>query len=245
LHSYKANKRDVLDQLGATLALAQKKATLSDEAFQKLELLQSDMKQLNEYAAQIFETVMPLGKSIYQVNGILAHLESYEYVGFQIDNVGNIDSKQFNRLIWLLKQFTTTIGKMTDDYKENPWYGATVASVSHELRYDINQKLGLLIPKVSDARQKVSDLYNFLSLDWCTTYQGILDIIPVIKVASEASVVPTSWILGNEIEPLFGEVSECETLKALFCQKQGELSKQYDIITANDAKLRCPILISF
>lgn len=238
LHSYKANKRDVLDQLGATLALAQKKATLSDEAFQKLELLQSDMKQLNEYAAQIFETVMPLGKSIYQVNGILAHLESYEYVGFQIDNVGNIDSKQFNRLIWLLKQFTTTIGKMTDDYKENPWYGATVASVSHELRYDINQKLGLLIPKVSDARQKVSDLYKFLSLDWCTTYQGILDIIPVIKVASEASVVPTSWILGNEIEPLFGEVSECETLKALFCQKQGELSKQYDIITANDANIK-------
>jgi len=33
-------------------------------------------------------------------------------------------------------------------------------------------------------------------------------------------------------------VSECEILKALFCQKQGELSKQYDIITANDANIK-------
>jgi hypothetical protein len=220
LHSYKANKRDVLDQLGVTLALAQKKATLSNEAFQKLELLQFYKKQLNEYAFQTQEIVMPLGKSIYQVNGILANLEFYDYVGFKIDNIENIDEAQFNRFILLLNQFAMTIGRMTDDYKGNPWYGATVATVSHELRYDINEKLALLIPKVSDAQQKVSDLYNFLSLNWYTTYQGILDIIPVIKIASEAVVVPVSWILGGEIEPLFDEVSEYETLKTLFCQNR-------------------------
>ena len=242
LHSYKANKRDILNQLGITLALAKDKATLSDEVFQKLEALQSDKEQLNEYATQVFEKVMPLGKSIYQVNGILADLESFDYVGFQIDNVGNIDSKKYYHLIRLLEQFTATIGKMTDDYKENPWYGATVISVSHELRYDINQKLGVLIQRVSDAQQKVSYLYKSLSLDWDVTYQGILDIIPVIKIASEAEVVPASWILGNEIEPLFSEVSECEALKSLFCKKQGELAKQYDIIAANDANIKVSTL---
>lgn len=242
LHSYKANKRAVLDQLGETLALAQKKAILNDEAFQKLELLQSDKERLNEYAARVFDTVMPLGKSIYQVNGILAHLESYDYVIFQIDNVGNIDSKQFKRFVYLLQQFTTTIGKMTDDYKANPWYGAIVPSVSHELRYDVGQKIGTLIPKVENSQQQLNALYKKLSLDWHTTYQGIIDIIPIVKAAVEAPEVPVSWILGNAIEPLFDEVARCESLKALFWQKHSELSEQYASITANDAAVKLSAL---
>ncbi len=245
LHSYKANKRAVLDQLGATLALAQKKATLNDDAFQKLELLLSDKERLNEYAAQVFITVMPLGKSIYQVNGVLSHLESYEYVIFQIDNVGNTDAKQFNRFIYLLQQLTTTIGKMTDDYKANPWYGAIVPSVSHELRYDVGQKLGTLIPKVENSQQQLTDLYKNLSLDWQTTYQGIIDIIPVFKTAVDAPVVPVSWIVGNTIEPLFDEVAECEALKSLFWHKHVELSEQYATIAANDATIKLSALNEF
>lgn len=242
LHSYKANKRAVLDQLGATLALAQKKATLNDEAFQKLELLQSNKERLNEYAAQVFDTVMPLGKSIYQVNGILANLESYDYVIFQIENIGDIDSKQFNRFIYLLHQFTTTIGKMTDDYKANPWYGAIVPTVSHELRYDIGQKLGTLIPKVENSQQQLNSLYKKLSLDWHTTYQGIIDIIPIIKAAMEAPEVPVSWILGSTIEPLFNEVAECDALKTLFWQKHRELSEQYSSIATNDTTIKLSAL---
>ena len=242
LHSYKANKRAVLDQLGETLALAQKKATLNEDAFHKLELLQSDKERLNEYATQVFETVMPLGKSIYQVIGILAHLESYDYIVFKIDNVGNIDQKKFNRFLYLLQQFTTTIGKMTDDYKANPWYGAIVPSVSHELRYDIGQKLGTLIPKVENSQQQLNALYKKISLDWHTTYQGIIDIIPIIKAAVEAPEVPVSWILGNAIEPLYDEVVGCETLKNLFWQKHNELSEQYASIAANDAAVKLSAL---
>ena len=242
LHSYKANKRAVLDQLGSTLALAQKKATLSDEVFQKLELLQSNKKRLNDYAAQVFDTVMPLGKSIYQVNGELAHLESYDYVIFRIDNVGNTNSKQFYRFVYLLQQFTTTLGKTTDDYKANPWYGAVVPSVSHELRYDIGQKLGKLIPKVENSQNQLTALYKKLSLDWHTTYQGIINIIPIIKASVDAPKVPVSWILGNAIEPLFDEVADCEALKTIFWQKHSLLAVHYSCIAANDATIKLSAL---
>jgi hypothetical protein len=240
LHSNKANKRAVLDQLGATLDLAQNKKALSDEAFQKLDLLQADKEKLNEYAKQVFDTVMPLDKSIYQVNGVLAHLESYDYVIFLIDNIGKVDAKQFNRFIHLLQQFATTIGKMTDDYKSNPWYGATVPSVSHELRHDLGQKLGVLISKVEDAQKRVIAQFDTLSLDWQTSYQAIIDIIPVIKTAKNVPVIPAGWILGNTIEPLFEEITECETLKALFWQKHSELKGQYAVISANDSTVNLP-----
>ena len=235
LHSYKANKRAVLDQLGSTLALAQNKATLSDEAFQKLDLLQADKERLNEYAAEVYDIVQPLGKSIYQVNGSLAHLESYDNVIFQIENIGKIDAKQFNRYNYLLQQLTATIGKMSDDYKANPWYGSTVPAVSHELRYDIEQKLGLLIPKVEKSQQVLKNLFDSVSLSWATSYQALLDIIPVIKAAEQAPAVPVDWILGSAIEPLFEEVAECELLKEAFWQNHKGLCGRFSVIATNDA----------
>ncbi|NCC61018.1 MAG: DUF4011 domain-containing protein [Verrucomicrobiae bacterium] len=237
LHSHKANKRAVLDQLGATLALAQNKATLRDDAFQILESLQADKQNLNEYADQVFATVMPLGRSIYQVNGELAHLEPYDFVIFQLDNVGEVSNQQYNRYLYLLQQLTTTIGKMSDDYKANPWYGAIIPAVTHELRHDIGTKLGMLIPKVETAQQQLHTLYEQLSLEWRISHMGMQKVIPVLEKAAEAHKVPESWILGNSIEPLFGEIAECESLKAQFWQKQDALASEYVTITANDATI--------
>jgi len=123
LHNYKANKRAVLDQLGATLSLSQKKATISNEAYQKLDLLLSNKQKLNEYAYQIFEIVQPLGKSIYDVYGLLANLDSYEDLIFTLDNISSVNNQQYNQYNYLLSQLSVTIGKMSNDYKSNPWYG--------------------------------------------------------------------------------------------------------------------------
>ncbi len=237
LHNYKANKRAVLDQLGETLALTQKKATLSDEAYQKLDSLQNTKEELNAYASQVFDVVQPLGKSIYQVNGALADLESYDDVIFKIENIGKVDAKLFNHFISLLKYFTSTIGKMSDDYKANPWYGATVQSVSHELRHDVGQKLGSLIPKVEAAQKELITLFDRMSLDWYPSYQAIMDIIPIVEVAAQAPVVPAAWILESTIEPLFEEVSEHEAVKNKFWEKHRELEVRYSAIASNDATI--------
>jgi len=237
LHSYKANKRAVLDQLGSTLELAQKKTDMSDEAFRKLGSLQAIKEHLNKYASEVFDIVQPLGKSIYQVNGVLAHLESYDYVIFQIENIDKIDASQFNRFIYFLQQLASTIGGMSDGYKINPWYGSTVEAVSHELRYDIAQKLGSLIPKVENTQQELVSLFENMSLSYSTSYQAILDIIPVIKAAEQAHTVPSNWIFGAEIEPLFDEVTECELLKELLLENHKGLCERFSVISANDSAI--------
>ena len=50
LHSHKANKKEVLEQLRSTFDLTSKKADLSNEAYQRLQMLQSDRNELNEAA---------------------------------------------------------------------------------------------------------------------------------------------------------------------------------------------------
>ena len=86
LHSHKANKRNVLNQLSKVLDLSQKKVTLTDEVYQKLNVLQADTDKLNAYAEQVYEKIEPLGKSIYEVNGIIANLDSYDDYIFAINS---------------------------------------------------------------------------------------------------------------------------------------------------------------
>ena len=237
LHSYKANKRAVLDQLGTTLSLAQKKAVLSDEAYQKLDLLQADKQKLNDYANQVFEVVHPLGKSIYEANGLLANLESYEDVIFSIDDIAAVDGQQYNRYNYLLSQFSDTVGKMSSDYNDNPWHSANVASVTNELRHDIASKLERLIPKVESANKEVAAIFHGLSLEWPLSYDALVEVVPLLNAAKQSSVVPVSWVLGSDIAPLFDEATRCEELNSKFASMQTELRTLYQAIAANDSQI--------
>jgi len=234
LHSYKANKRDVLDQLGKVLSLAKKKAILNDEAYQKLELLHEDKQKLNEYANQIYSTVMPLGKSIFEVNGILANLQSYEEIIFAINNVAETTFQLYNRYILLLTQFIDTIGKMSDDYKHNPWNGANVSAVTNELRHDVGAKLNKLIPKVSDALSLYDKICTDLFLNYSSSYNSLSELIEVLRNASNSPKVPVSWILGGDIQPLFDEICNCEDLKFKYSKLQRRLEDKYQSIYSND-----------
>jgi hypothetical protein len=234
LHSYKANKRAVLDQLGNVLKIAEKKVQLNDEAYQKLNALQSDKEKLNDYANQLVEKVTPLDKSIFEANGILAHLASYEEIIFSIENIDKITKEQLNRQLYLLEQFSSTIGKMSEDYSHNPWNGATVVAVTFELLHDIGANLPKLISKVSNAIQSIKQICDELALKWEYSYSTLQLLVPILDIAKQSPIVPVSWIIGNEILPLFDEITKCEHRKSLFLRKLNDLKTQYQIVSAND-----------
>jgi very-short-patch-repair endonuclease len=234
LHSHKANKRAVLEQLGKVLKMAEKKIQLNDEVYQKLDALQADKEKLNDYAAQLAVKIAPLDKSIFEVNGILAHLTSYEEVIFGIRTIIKITKDQYNRQLNLLAQLAGTIGKLSEDYFSNPWNGANVAFVSNELRHDVGAKLITLIPKMINAANRLQTIFDDLSLEWKTAYTALLNLIPTLNHATQSPIIPLSWIYDIEIKPLFNEIPECEELQKQFLQTQNDIETQYQIILANN-----------
>jgi DnaB-like helicase C terminal domain. len=237
LHSYKANKKAVLEQLEAVLNLAKNKAQLSDDAYLKLDTLERDREKLNQYAAQLFEKVEPLGKSIYEVNGVLANLDDYADVIFPIENIDKADWNQYSRYIYVLSEFISSIGKMSADYNANPWHGTNVQSVSNELRHDIYATLPTLSDKLKNYQIEMQKIYQELSLNLPISYTVIEDVIEVLNLAKDSPIVPSQWILGGEIATLFDEVSECEALKSDFIEMQTELKTQYALLQDLDKNI--------
>ncbi|MEG1567578.1 MAG: DUF4011 domain-containing protein, partial [Anaerovoracaceae bacterium] len=227
LHSYKANKKAVLEQLETVLNLSKNKAELSDDAYLKLDTLERDREKLNQYATELFETVEPLGKSIYQVNGILANLNEYTDVIFPIENIDKADWSQYSRYLHVLNEFINSIGQMSEDYTDNPWYGANVQSVSNELRHDIGAILPKLSEKLKASLREIESIEQELSLYIPVSYISFGVMEEVLGKAKASPIIPIQWILGEEITPLFDEVSECESLKDKFLAAQSELKIKY------------------
>lgn len=237
LHSYKANKKEILEQLSTVLNLSRQKANLSDEVFQKLDLLQEDKEKLNEYAQQIFEVVEPLGKSIYQVNGYLANLESYDNIVFGISDVDTTTPQKFNRYINLLTQFGATIGKMSGDYKKSPWNDANISAVTYELSHDIGAYLPKMLPKIKNTSDLCDRISSELALEYTSSYTGITEICEVLTVAAKSPKAPVDWIVGDDITPLWSEIDRFNDFQRAYKDKLKELSDIFAELTANDPRI--------
>lgn len=238
LHSYKANKKGVLNQLGKVLELSRVRASLpNDEVFQKFNNLQYSRKLLNDYAEQVYTKVEPLGKTIYEVNGIIANLESYDEYIFSLDNVRNISKNQYNEFIHLISQFISTIGKMTDDFKNNPWRNCKLTYVSNEFRHDITAHIHNILPQIKSLDTEVSDIFKQLYLDLPHTFSGIKSLINILECIELAFIIPYEWIEETNINNLFEDIKELK-------RKKTQISKLIDNLKPEFSKINISELLT-
>lgn len=230
LHSHKANKKSVLEQLRKALSLARNKAQLSDEAYMKLETLYQDKEKLNQYAEQIFETVHPLNMTIYQVNGILAELNDYPDVIFSIPDIRSTSVEQYHRYLYVLNTLKNTIGKMSEDFEDNPWRGSTVPVVTNELRHDVSARFPALARSISWYASQANNIFSSVYLNFESSYENLKKAIDLLSVAKKSPGIPYNWISEPDVVSLFNGISVYEEKTSGFTKKLTELQSNYTVI---------------
>lgn len=230
LHSHRANKRAVLDQLEHVLLLSKKKAKLDDEAFRKLSLLCNDRTKLNDYAEQVYEPIAPLNRSIYDANGIISSLLIYEDVIFPIKDIRYTSRDMYDRYLTLLEQFASTIGKMTDDYRNNPWRGATMSAVTNEFRHDANAKLPELIDLLKETNHFFTSAKGY-AFSYCkNTVEGMAFLEQQLETAKDSFEIPAEWILNNAIPPE-SEIDYCVAVQERTKRTIEIIKKDYESLS--------------
>lgn len=213
LHSYKANKRSILDQLEKSLYLAQKQAHVDPEAFQKLDTLKCDREKLNDYAEQVYTKITPLGKTIYEANGIIASLCDYPDIVFSLPNVRNTSDDLFREYILRISRWIAAMGNMSVDYKNNPWNGATVETINNEFRHDASSKLSALIDKIKTVSKGFESVKKETCSDVPLSLSGMARLAAACSELDSAHEIPLTWITGEQITPLFAEISDQERIQ--------------------------------
>lgn len=225
LHSHKANKKEILSELGKTLNL--NKFSVQEDALYQLETLKTARDTLNQYDLELHMPCPPLGYSIWDVNGKIAKLHDTPDIIFHLNKVGETSLERLNQYRHLLENFSSTIGKMSEDYTVNPWRSCHVQNVSHELRHDIETNLRQLLPKLNNLTEYAYKCINNLGIEGKLSIHHIEELIGILDVASLSPKVPFSWIFEDDIALLSSWAEKFKNLKTEYKALLEELSLNY------------------
>lgn len=225
LHSHKANKKEVLNDLGRTLTINRFK--VHEEALSQLELLERQREKLNHYVTELHTIIQPLNQSLYMVNGKLAMLYETPDVIFTINNVARTTPEQLNRYKYLLNELSKTIGKMTADYALNPWRNCKVSNVSHELRHDIETNLRKLSPAFETLLETIHNTNIRLGLNRGSSFSEIDDLIEILNVSEKSPGIPIHWVTTDDISLLIQQAEKYLEMKKEYEEYQVQLHKVY------------------
>lgn len=201
LHSHKANKKDVLEQLGRSLALSGKHVKLADEAQKTLDRLLDDRQRLNDYSSQLHEVIEPLHKSIFEANGKIAEYGDVEDVAFSIEDVGNVTSDRFRHMYGALKRYSSVLGSMHGAVTDNPWYDTMLTVVANEFRHDLSSKAADCKPKLESILALVDEATSDFGLK-VDSLPSLQNAIAALESASCSPKALVSWIENGDLDNL-------------------------------------------
>lgn len=169
LHNHKANKKEIIEQLGANLNLPRIK--VKDEEVAKLTRLDMVREQLKAYVHDIHQTIMPLEMSLYEVYGAISELEDLPDIEIHLVNIQNFSKDQMNRLANLVMNFDKAQNELGSKWYKNPWQGITTSYLEPSQKRDLQNKLQIAIVVLSgleECRLKekmLSDILTIKSID--------------------------------------------------------------------------------
>ena len=202
LHSNKANKKELLNQLENVLTLSRNKATISDAAQYKLDKLIENREKLNTYAKEVNEIISPLNKSIFYANGEVSKYSDIEDISFQIPSVRQTSEKQYRDYISVLGDVAGHIGRMNDNCNSNPWRNTTIQVMTNEFLHDFGEQKDKIEEGVTDFSKVIKILTNEDKLKVVENLQGMNKLYQLLEVATKSPVVPIKWFDEKNISIL-------------------------------------------
>lgn len=226
LHSYKANKKSVLTQLYKMLNYD--KVKLQEEALYKLNKLEIERTQLNNYDEELHKKRTPMNMTVYEINGKLSELKNIPNIIFDIDNIENVTKEKYNEYEYYLDAFSKTLDLMKNDFTTNPWRNCRVDIVTNELRHDIETYLGILIPKLKGLSEKLKLCLDTLGLNTNCSLRSVDNLIEILSVAENSPIIPLNWLSEENISGILEEVKELNDTKMAYMKLLDNLKTRHD-----------------
>lgn len=226
LHSHKAKKKEILRELASSISIDRRKVT--DEALSQLHTLERKRTELNAYQQELHTPCSGLNKTIFEINGLLAKLSETPEVIFAINDPDKVTLQELNDRIYLLRELSKTIGKRSEDYKENVWRNSTVKFLSHELQHDIDSYISALIPLMPKVKQVFEECYLKLGLSIEQSVDGLDPLIKVLGLAQKSPFIPVQWITEADISQLIADAVQYKQQAEQMAKIQKALSESYN-----------------
>lgn len=224
LHHHNAKRREVLDQIEISLKLSRNKAALQPKAFNTLYQLKEARNFLNNYVGELHTAVEPLGKSIFQVNGLLSSYNEYNNIDYVQQNAANFSPNLLAQCEIALDELTRIVNK-SGYQQNNPWTGCVLSSVTHEFRQQFTVDADKLLSYVKEGTSLFDEIIKFTGATTLPiTFSGTQNVIDIFLLSKKSPNVPSNWLnlnIDEQIESTIKCIDSKSKLNGLdaFCTR--------------------------
>jgi very-short-patch-repair endonuclease len=188
LHSHKAQKRAVVQQLGRTLERAQRTPTPAWK--QRSEELVQARARLNAYVRTL-HAPRPLGFSFYTANARLVALRQAPEIRLSVANASALTAEQLNRAKVLAEELGAT-GAQVEPVAEHPFRASAVEEWSAQGDQAVRDGLGGTLQALDALRSAINLFGRELGIDARKGLAEIEQFARIARTCAEAAT-PLAW----------------------------------------------------
>lgn len=225
LHSHKANKKQVIEELFRTLKL--QKSGLSDKAEKELCIKKELQKQLDDYATELHKIRPVINKTLYQLYEEASACRIAPDIDFVISNIKNKGEEYIEKSETALLRYTEYTSSIGYDFHNNIWYGYTNLNCSYQsvmqLKYDLQAIISLC--------DELSDLYETLNIKYdlnADNLQCFFVFRRFFGLAKKSSFITPLLLIAQTAEKALERVQKMQELSKDILEKKAILDTTFD-----------------
>lgn len=191
LHNYKANKKEIIDNIGANLRLGQE--YVDQGVISELTELFHDRKYLDEYAEDLHRVIEPFGESVYMVFGKLLKLQDASVVEFRMENPTAVSREQYSSLLYMVDAFEKALHNMDGALTDNPWTETSATASGQTFRSEMTVASGRLPKQLGELETAVLAFNHEYNTEIAPTWNVCTESLSDIETALALPLFPAKW----------------------------------------------------
>lgn len=226
LHSYKANKKEILQQIGANLNL--KHTKVKDTALSQLTELDLVKSELNSYAGELHETDPVLGISLYEAYGKFEKLVLAAAVNFGFEAPMSVTPSRLQELLNYIREYTLALGRLGGKATDCPWKGLTVRMIGFEYTERMKSSLNDAILSLGRIFAEMAKIPEIENLPSAVCLNNIEEAVDNLKRIVKLPAVPDFWLMDYNIPQALSAAKNAETLYAEIEAAKAEIEQTFN-----------------
>lgn len=166
LHSHKANKKAVIDELNRTLELPF--SVVKSSAEDVIRRKQEAQQRLDAYAGALHKKRGEINKSVYQLFELYATERKYPDYKIPIKNISQKGREYIAEAETLLEQYVNYIPSVGRNYKDNPWYGFNKKTLSFDESCQLKEDLETISAGYTEIKTVMMEMESKYSISELT-----------------------------------------------------------------------------
>lgn len=225
LHSYKANKKEILEQIGANLKL--KQTRVKDVAISNLEELLSIRQELNKYAEELHALNPGLNISCYEAYSKLEEVNDAPAISFAFGDPLSVSQTKLQSYLNALKGYSLSLERLNYFVNNNPWDGLSVRVSGYEYTEQMRTELKAFTNSITDCIEVLSTINESPEICEQAQYISILEIADLIEKICNLPQIPEIWLRQFNFEQGIKSASEAKNTYTKLFNLREAISKVF------------------